>query len=187
MGKTFKKIHESKEVANKHILKIKKRGGSVKKTVKNGKIILEYSFNEKKENIWYHGSDNKISKLLPSEDLKLDYKTENGAWLTSDKHQAGFYGKYISEFDVSKLRILDMSDKNKMRFVVEYMVSIGSDKNRIIQSIKLENEFKDVYDYVLDFAVDEKGYDAVKLKGEFEKGYDLWVTKRGTKKLIKVF
>ena len=185
--KIFKKIHESKDVANKHILKIKKRGGTVKKTVKNGKIVLEYSFiNEDNKNIWYHGSDNEINKLLPSEKIKLDYKTENGAWLTSDKHQAGFYGKYISEFDVSKLKILDMSSKNKMRFVVEYMVLIGSDKDSIIQSIKLEKEFKDVYDYVLDFAVDEKGYDAVKLKGEFDKGFDLWVTAKGCKKVAYV-
>ena len=42
--KTYKKIHESKEVANKHIAKIKERGGNVKQSVQNGKILLEYSF-----------------------------------------------------------------------------------------------------------------------------------------------
>jgi len=47
--KTFKKVHENKEIANKHILKIKKRGGTVNKTAKNGKILLEYFFNEIKE------------------------------------------------------------------------------------------------------------------------------------------
>lgn len=40
--KTYKKLHESKEVA-------KERGGNVKQSVKNGKILLEYSFpNENK-------------------------------------------------------------------------------------------------------------------------------------------
>lgn len=42
----YKKIHESKEVANKHIAKIKERGGSVKQTIQNGKILLEYSFDD---------------------------------------------------------------------------------------------------------------------------------------------
>lgn len=42
--KTYKKLHESKEVANIHIAKIKERGGEVKQSVQNGKILLEYSF-----------------------------------------------------------------------------------------------------------------------------------------------
>ena len=42
--KTYKKLHESKEVANIHIAKIKERGGKVKQSIQNGKILLEYSF-----------------------------------------------------------------------------------------------------------------------------------------------
>lgn len=42
--KKYKKLHESKEVANKHIAKIKERGGNVKQSVQNGKILLEYNF-----------------------------------------------------------------------------------------------------------------------------------------------
>jgi predicted GNAT family acetyltransferase len=42
--KIYKKLHESKEVANIHIAKIKERGGDVKKSIQNGKILLEYSF-----------------------------------------------------------------------------------------------------------------------------------------------
>jgi hypothetical protein len=42
--KTYKKIHESKEIANKHIAKIKERGGKVKHSVQDGKTLLEYSF-----------------------------------------------------------------------------------------------------------------------------------------------
>jgi hypothetical protein len=34
--------------------------------------------------------------------------------------------------------------------------------------------------------VEDKGFDAVKLKGEFDKGYDLWLDYNGIKKLIKI-
>lgn len=46
--KTYKKLHESKEVANIHIAKIKERGGNVKQSIKDGKILLEYSFSDAK-------------------------------------------------------------------------------------------------------------------------------------------
>ena len=39
--KTYKKLHESKEVANIHIAKIIKRGGKVKQSIKEGKILLK--------------------------------------------------------------------------------------------------------------------------------------------------
>lgn len=42
--KTYKKIHESEDAAKNHIAKIKIRGGKVKQSVQNGKILLEYSF-----------------------------------------------------------------------------------------------------------------------------------------------
>jgi predicted GNAT family acetyltransferase len=42
--KTYKKLHESQEVANIHIAKIKERGGHVKQSVQNDKILLNYSF-----------------------------------------------------------------------------------------------------------------------------------------------
>ena len=44
--KIYKKVHESEEIANQHITKIKKRGGNVKKSVKNGKTLLTYSFED---------------------------------------------------------------------------------------------------------------------------------------------
>lgn len=40
----YKKLHESKLIATIHIDKIKERGGNVKQSVQNGKILLEYSF-----------------------------------------------------------------------------------------------------------------------------------------------
>lgn len=42
--KTYKKTHENKQIADAHIAKIKERGGIVTQTVKNGKILVEYSF-----------------------------------------------------------------------------------------------------------------------------------------------
>ncbi len=42
--KTYKKFHESKELANIHIAIIKARGGEVKQSIQDGKILLEYSF-----------------------------------------------------------------------------------------------------------------------------------------------
>ena len=62
MSKTFKKIHESKDVADKHIAKIKKRGGKVKKTVKNGKIILGWETFEDKVNIFIEDNGKGIKK-----------------------------------------------------------------------------------------------------------------------------
>lgn len=49
--KTYKRLHESKEVANIHIAKIKEREGNVKQSIWNGKILLEYSFPNKNKNL----------------------------------------------------------------------------------------------------------------------------------------
>jgi len=58
--KTYKKLHESKEVAIKHIAKIKERGGNVKQSVQNGKILLEYSFPNTKTFIGYRNTKSKV-------------------------------------------------------------------------------------------------------------------------------
>ncbi len=43
--KTYKKLHESKEVANIHIAKLEKSGANVRKTYYNdGKTLLQYAF-----------------------------------------------------------------------------------------------------------------------------------------------
>lgn len=55
--KTYKKLHESEEVATKHIAIIKKRGGNVKQSIKEGKILLEYSFINSNEIIIMDDSD----------------------------------------------------------------------------------------------------------------------------------
>lgn len=134
--------------------------------------------------IWYHGSDRKFSKIKVSQFLKLDYETEDGAWLTSSKIQAGFYGKYIYEFDSSDLKILDKSKLDKNEFVIDYWVNkMGKDKSKILNYMRLEDEHKDFYDVAFIAEVYDNGFDAVKLRGEFDKGYDLWVDYWGVKKL----
>lgn len=57
--KKYQRLHESKEVANKHIAKIKERGGNVKQSVKDGKILVEYSFPNGRKIIGYHGTTDK--------------------------------------------------------------------------------------------------------------------------------
>ena len=43
--KTYRKLHESKEVANIHIAKLEKSGANVRKTYYNdGKTLLQYAF-----------------------------------------------------------------------------------------------------------------------------------------------
>jgi hypothetical protein len=42
--KVYKKVHSDPKAAKKHMDKIKKRGGTVKSTVKDGKTVLEYTF-----------------------------------------------------------------------------------------------------------------------------------------------
>jgi len=49
--KIYKKLHDSKEVANIHIEKIKKSGGKVKQSMENGKILLEYYFEDDKSDV----------------------------------------------------------------------------------------------------------------------------------------
>jgi len=143
--------------------------------------------NVETSNIWYHGSDKQMTELKLSQQLKLEYKTEDGAWLTSDKHQAGFYGKYIYKFDCSNLKILDKSEMNKMEFVVDFWVNkMKKDKEIILNSIKLNDEFKDLYDYAFMTEVEDNNYDAVKLRGEFNKGFDLWIGYSAIKKIKKL-
>ena len=44
--KYYERLHESQEIANQHIAKIKARGGDVKQIKKGEKILLEYTFGE---------------------------------------------------------------------------------------------------------------------------------------------
>lgn len=97
--KTYKKLHESKEVANIHIAKIIKRGGKVKQSIKEGKILLEYNFqNDKKFNgdaitkeiVAYHRSPKKFYK----------FNTSNIS-VNSNRQRSG-YGLYFSNIKPSK-------------------------------------------------------------------------------------
>lgn len=142
--------------------------------------LQEYCNESDEMNIWYHGSDEQISSLKTSQQLKLDYKTENGAWLTSNIYQAKFYGKYVYKFDVSDLKILDKSNMDKNEFVIYFWVNkMKKDKKMILNSMKIEDKFKDFYDTAFKFEVEYMDYDAIKLNGELNgsdnEGYDLWV------------
>jgi len=76
---------------------------------------------------------------------------------------------------------------DKMEFVVDFWVNkMKKDKKMILNSIKLNDESKELYDYAFMQEVEDKGFDAVKLRGEFDKGYDLWLDYNGIKKLIKI-
>jgi len=57
--KKYQRLQESKEVASKHIAKIKERGGEVNQSTKDGKILLEYSFPDGKSFIGYRNVKSK--------------------------------------------------------------------------------------------------------------------------------
>ena len=112
----YKKLHESEEAANSHIAKIKKRGGSVIQYVKNGKILLEYSFTDKiksKYNLTY--TENLSDKGKTFYDVSFNgdrigmvefHKEKNNyveidrIYLEKNKQKQGFGQKII--FDVLK-------------------------------------------------------------------------------------
>ncbi|NLF43263.1 MAG: hypothetical protein GX587_11255 [Bacteroidales bacterium] len=73
--KTYKIVHESKGVANKHIAKIKERGGNVKQSIKEGKILLEYSFD-----------DNKIEDLIEATKIYINKKGYPLSHIYQDKN-----------------------------------------------------------------------------------------------------
>ena len=69
--KTYKKLHESKEVANIHIAKIKERGGNVNQSIKDGKILLEYSFPNSNETIILNNNEELTTKKHFSTNIDL--------------------------------------------------------------------------------------------------------------------
>ena len=99
--KIYKKIHESKEVAIKHISKIKERGGNVKQSVNNGKILLEYSFPNTKIFIGYRNVKSKEKgkygtfyhilkpKNYETKEVKLTFKNP---LIVTDKNVYNFEG-----------------------------------------------------------------------------------------------
>ncbi len=99
--KKYQKLHESKEIANKHIAKIKERGGEVKQSVKDGKILVEYSFPNTKTFIGYRNikSNNKgkygtfynITKPKHYETKKVEITFKNPLIVT-DKNVYNFEG-----------------------------------------------------------------------------------------------
>ena len=115
--KTYKKLHESKEVAIKHIAKIKERGGNVKQSVQNGKILLEYSFPD--GNIWYHGSNNPLNLSINTKPI----------FFTKDIEYAKEYGSKIFKYKVDFDKLFDTSkDENAVEIYNKYFVPYAKDK-----------------------------------------------------------
>lgn len=153
---------------------------------RNSSKLMEYT--SPNDIMWYHGSDKKLTQLKASQQLKLNYITEDGAWLTSNMHQAGFYGKYIYKFDCSMLNILNKSNITKIEFVFDFWVNkLKKPKKLILNSLRLNDKFKDLYDYAFMIEVEDKGFDAVELRGEFNKGFDLWIGYSAIKKIRMIF
>jgi len=87
--KKYQRLHESKEVANKHIAKIKERGGEVKQSIQNGKILIEYSFPNTKTFICYHGgSDFNSFEYSQIGTAKNELIFGSGFYFTSEKRMA---------------------------------------------------------------------------------------------------
>lgn len=102
--KNYKKTHENKEVANIHIAKIKAKGGEVKQSIQNGKILLEYSFTS--EYVKNNDSFPKINQVVKINDVdydmmsffsrtnkELEVKLKNGDKVLASVGQ--FYGDLI--------------------------------------------------------------------------------------------
>jgi len=126
-------------------------------------------------NVWYHGSDKVVDKLKSSVLLNLDYKTESGVWLTSDKIQASMYGKHITTWDVSILKLKDNRTQTKQMFIVDSLIKLGYNKEEAIDAIRKEDSFVEASDIAYLRNVDQKGFDGIVLRGEFDKGFDLWI------------
>jgi len=99
--KTYRKLHENKEVANNHITKIKERGGEVKQSNQNGKIMVEYSFpntktftgyrNIKSKNVGKYGTFYNVIKPKHYETKQVELTFKNPLVIT-DKNVYNFEG-----------------------------------------------------------------------------------------------
>ena len=136
--KTYKKLHESKEVANIHIAKIKSKGGEVKQSVQNGKILLKYSFaNEEVDfkskllnDIQNFVKENDYEKTITSCDLAKGYCDTISDRLYKYLIKKGYDDKIIMPIDVEMPKF-DLSDaheewkKYDKKYLVHSILKIG--------------------------------------------------------------
>jgi len=150
--KTFKKIHESKDIANKHILKIKKRGGTVKKTVENGKIILEYFFENK-----YVGYRAKGSNPIGKYGTFYTFKDQN--YRETFKNEIEFKNPLIlTNDDVAQFEGLPL-EFLLYKWFPDYDIKRNADNLNI--------ETGEMIDKLITEETKKRGYDAI-IMGDFE-------------------
>ncbi len=154
--KTHKKLHESKEVANRHIAKIKERGGNVKQSIKDGKILLEYSF--KNEIVVYHGTDVLFKKFDKTKATDGNYS--DGFYFTNKIEKAKEYGKVILKCRLfgDNILIID-NDTTTLKFIndVFSITGIKYDNNRKAWFGLKRELVSDNYKNILE----EMGYDLI--------------------------
>jgi hypothetical protein len=115
--KTYRKLHESKEVANIHIAKIKSKGGEVKQSIKEGKILLQYSFPD--EDIFLHGANNPINLSINTKPI----------FFTKDIEYAKEYGSKIYKYKVNFNKLFDTSkDNNAVNIYNQKFLPYAKDK-----------------------------------------------------------
>jgi len=116
--KNYKKIHDNKEVADNHVSKIKKSNGKVKKSIlKNGKILLEYSYPDK--NIFFHGSNQPLNLTINSKPI----------FLTQDENYAKEYGRKIFKYKIDFKKIFDTAkDKNAVKIYNQFFLPYAKEK-----------------------------------------------------------
>lgn len=150
--KTYKKLHESKEVANIHIAKIVKRGGKVKQSIKEGKILLEYNFqNAKKFNddaitegiVAYHRSPKKFYKFNTSNISVNSNRQRSGYGLYFSNIKPGKeYGEYLYKVKLFK-------DKKEYVLIDIKNPVEGQIVNKVVEAL---NEYNKKSDEVVEFA-----------------------------------
>ena len=111
---TYKQLHESKDVAKIHIAKIKERGGKVKQSVVNGKILLEYSFSDGEESNITTAIKKTIGKRGGFE-FSHSFKNDRGNEVTQYKIEGGGYArveKYADGFVITNI-IIEKENQGK--------------------------------------------------------------------------
>ena len=147
--KTYKKLHESKEVANIHI---KAKGGEVKQSVQNGKILLEYSFplivyRTEKAHSSYKGMS------VWGDGLYFGLNKETVAEMTTNPHS-----EYHEEPDYDSVKEYVIPSIIKLK-----KIDLANMDNRKFNSMPKGNELKNL--------IIKQGYDGVILLTDDDLNY----------------
>jgi hypothetical protein len=143
--KTYKKLHESKEVANIHIAKIKERGGNVKQSIKEGKILLEYSFKNSQIFIGFHGGSNFNSfEYSQIGTAKNELIFGNGFYFTSEKEMAENFAfkqdyGYVYTCEINAKNPLILTEKEIYKKLFQFLEG-SDDENAFFKNISKKHD-----------------------------------------------